>query len=284
MADHRREHLVDIEGMLRAHERGDVAVVDARQRVGVDASDPEGFDEAHLLGSHFADLDADLAGVSDGTNGRRPLPSADVWEKTVRRWGIERDTPVVVVGAARTPAPARAWWLLRWAGVASVRLLDGGIEAWIAAGGPVTGGSAPATNVRESDAVESDFRIRPGSLPSISWSEVPDFARRRLLLDARPAAKFSDPIADDAGHIPGARSAPAAELFGADGRLLPDGELREHFARLGVDADSEPAAYCGSGVAAALEVLALATLGVRARLYVGSVSEWTADPTRALER
>ena len=114
--------------------------------------------------------------------------------------------------------------------------------------------------------------------------EVPSFADRGLLLDARPAAKFSHPTDAAAGHIPGARSAPVGEFFDSTGFLLPNDQLRARFAALGVGVGTQPAAYCTTGMAAALEVLVLAVLGVRARLYVGSASEWTADPSRVLVR
>jgi thiosulfate/3-mercaptopyruvate sulfurtransferase len=255
-------------------DRPDTVVLDVRHVMPEDHADRDAYLAGHLPGALFVDVDADLAGTSTGRNGRRPLPGAAEFEKTVRRWGISADTPVVVYGAARSPASARAWWLLKWAGVNSVRLLDGGVEAWPGelAEGPV---EAPP---------EGDFVIRPGQMPVVEIGDVPSFAERGLLFDARPAAKFSHPTDETAGHIPGARSAPVAEFFDAAGFLLPDGELRERFAALGIPAGAEPAAYCTTGVAASLEVFVLSVLGVRARLYVGSASEWTADPSRVLVR
>lgn len=255
--------------------RPETVVLDVRHVMPADHSDREAYRAGHLPGAVFVDVDADLAGPSTGRNGRRPLPGAAEFEKTVRRWGIDSETPVIVYGSARSPAPARAWWLLRWAGVASVRLLDGGLDGW-------TGQLEPGDH--DDVRPESDFVINPGGLPVVEIADVPSFAERGLLFDARPAAKFSHPTAADAGHIPGARSAPVAEFFDAAGFLLPDEQLRERVSGLGIPAGEEPAAYCGTGVAAALEVFVLAVLGVRARLYVGSASEWSADPTRALVR
>lgn len=254
-----------------------IVVLDVRQAAKVDAADADGYLRGHLPGALFVDIDADLAGISTGTNGKRPLPGSEEFQKTVRRWGIDTQTPVVVTGVTGSAGPARAWWLLRWAGVESVRLLDGGIDGWLTHGGQLEAGEPDL-------ASESDFVIEPGGLPVVLVDEVPAFANRGLLLDARPAAKFSNVADPSAGHIPGALSAPAAESFDAAGYVLPDDQLRQRFARLGVDAGSEPAAYCGTGVAAALEVFILALLGVRARLYVGSASEWTADPSRVFER
>jgi thiosulfate/3-mercaptopyruvate sulfurtransferase len=252
-------------------------VLDVRQSATADAADLHAYLQGHIPGAVFVDIDADLAGISTGRNGKRPLPGTEEFQKTLRRWGIGIDTPVVVYGATRSAAPARAWWLLRWAGVKSVRLLDGGLDGWVSHGGAVhTGESALPP--------ESDFVIEPGGLPVVVVDEVPTFAARGLLLDARPAVKFSNPGDPAAGHIPGAQSAPVASSFDAAGYFLPDDDLRRSFARLGVGSDSEPAAYCGTGVAAALEVFVLALLDIRARLYVGSASEWTADPARVLER
>jgi thiosulfate/3-mercaptopyruvate sulfurtransferase len=272
----RSAHLVDpdeLRGQLAREPQ--TAVLDVRHVMPADRGDRHAYLAGHLPGAVFVDVDADLAGVSTGRNGNRPLPIPGDFEKTVRRWGIDIDTPVVVYGSARSPAPARAWWLLRWAGVRSVRLLDGGLEGW---------GGALATGESEVPRAETEFAIRPGGLPVVEVGDVPSFANRGLLLDARTAAKFSHPTDAAAGHIPGARSAPVGELFDASGFLLPDHKLRERFAELGINTGVEPAAYCGTGVAAALEVFVLSALGVRARLFVGSASEWTSDPARVLVR
>lgn len=257
---------------------GAVVLLDVRHVVAGDRPDPAGYRHGHIPGAVFVDLDIDLAGVSTGTNGRRPLPGVEEFQKTVRRLGITASTPVVVYGATRSAAPARAWWLLRWAGVQSVRLLDGGLDGWAAHGGELHVG------VEDIARAESDFAIKPGGLPVVELAQVPGVAALGQLFDARPAAKFSHQTEAGAGHIPGARSAPVAESFDDAGYLLPDDKLRERFARFGVSPDGQPAAYCGTGVAAALEVFVLNLIGVRARLYVGSTSEWTADPARVLER
>ncbi|MDG4663792.1 rhodanese-like domain-containing protein [Mycobacterium sp. 236(2023)] len=254
--------------------RPETVLLDVRHVMPADRADRAAYLAGHLPGAQFVDVDADLAGTATGRNGKRPLPGAAEFEKTVRQWGVDATTPVVVYGVARSPAPARAWWLLKWAGVESVRLLDGGLESW--PGALETG--------RARERPESEFVIRPGGLPVVEVADVPSFADRGLLLDARPAIKFSHPTDAGAGHIPGARSAPVADFFDAAGFLRPDDELRGRFSALGVTAGAEPAAYCGTGVAAALEVFVLSVLGVRARLYVGSASEWAADPSRVLVR
>lgn len=276
--DSRRAHLIAPAELRTELEHNPSAFALLDVRLTADRPDLAAYLAGHLPAAVFVDLDADLAGVSDGTNGQRPLPAPDALEKTLRRWGIDRDTPVVVYGAARSPAPARAWWLLRWAGVSSVRLLDGGFEGWVAGGGPIASGEP------ETDRPETDFAVQSGGLPVVHTDDVLDLAHRGLLLDARPAAKYSHATDESAVHIPGARSVPAAAAFGDDGHLKSDGELRKLFGNNDFSTDDEPATYCGTGVAAALDVLILALLGVRARLYVGSMSEWTADPSRPVER
>lgn len=274
----RTANLIDPVLLRTELSHGSPTVFDVRHTTAGDRPDPAAYRRGHIPGAVFLDLDADLAGVSTGTNGRRPLPDADDFQKTLRRLGITADTPVVVYGATRSAAPARAWWLLRWAGVRSVRLLDGGLDGWIAHGGQLREGEETTTRP------ESNFVIAPGGLPVIELPEVPGVAGRGQLFDARPAAKYSHPTDADAGHIPGARNAPVGACFDEAGYLLPGDQLRERFSRFGVDPEGEPAAYCGTGVAAALEVFVLALVGIRARLYVGSASEWIADPARVLEK
>ncbi|MBB2989742.1 thiosulfate/3-mercaptopyruvate sulfurtransferase [Mycolicibacterium iranicum] len=271
----RSTHLIGPTELQSRLAGGDETVVlDVRHSMPTDRADPNAYEAAHVPGALFVDIDADLAGAGTGRNGQRPLPGPAEFEKTVRRWGIDSVTPVVVYGASRSPAPARAWWLLKWAGVESVRLLDGGWDGWH---GDLASGAADEPR-------ESKFVIRPGGLPVVEAADVPSFADRGLLLDARPAAKFSHPSDAEAGHVPGARSVPVAEFFDTAGFLLPDDQLRERVTALGIAAGDEPASYCGTGVAAALEVFVLSVLGVRARLYVGSASEWVADPSRVLVR
>ncbi|MFC0534225.1 sulfurtransferase [Phytohabitans kaempferiae] len=271
----RRDNLISVADLNALLVSGAPMLLDVRQ-VGPEHPNRAGYLDGHLPGAQFADLDADLAGTSTGSNGRRPLPHPDTFQATVRRWGIDRGTPVVVYGATRSAAPARAWWLLRWAGVESVKLLDGGLDAWASAGGALAQGHEPRP-------AQSEFVIKPGQLPNVELPDVAELARVGRLIDARPAVRFAG-TADGAGHIPGAINVPADGNFTDDGYLLPADELQVRFMPHGLDTDTPFGAYCGSGVAAAMEVFVLATLGRTARLYVGSASEWTADPNRPLVR
>ena len=238
----------------------------------------ESYRAGHLPGAVFADLDADLA-ARPGPAGRHPLPEPAAFQAAMRRAGVSDRRPVVVYDDADATVAARAWWLLRYFGHDACRVLDGGFRAWRAAGGQVaTGdGAAPAPG---------DFTARPGHMPVLDADGAASLARHGALLDARARERYrgeTEPIDPVAGHIPGAISAPTTGNVAHDGRFLPAAGLRARFAALGVGAhrDAPPvAAYCGSGVTAAHEVLALELAGIPAALYVGSWSGWTADPVR----
>ncbi len=238
----------------------------------------DGYRAGHLPGAVFVDLDADLAGPP-GAGGRHPLPAAAGFQAAMRRAGVRAGYPVVAYDDGDSTVAARAWWTLRYFGHDQVRVLDGGLRAWAAAGQPVTM-AAPTV-------AAGDFTAVPGHLPVLDAAGAAALARSGVLLDARAGERYrgeTEPVDPVAGHIPGALSAPTAGNVGADGRFLPPAELRQRFARLGVVLSPAPApavgAYCGSGVTAAHEVLALALAGVPAALYVGSWSGWTADPAR----
>ena len=189
--------------------------------------------------------------------------------------GVSRGRRVVVYDGGQGWAAARAWWLLSWAGHPSVRVLDGGLPAWTAGGGSLTT-DAPVEP-------EGDFVPEPGSLPLLDADGAAELARRGVLLDARAGERYrgeTEPIDPVAGHIPGAVSAPTTKNVTADGHFLPASRLAERFAGLGVSEGVEAGVYCGSGVSAAHQVLALAIAGVPAALYIGSWSEWSADGDR----
>jgi thiosulfate/3-mercaptopyruvate sulfurtransferase len=181
----------------------------------------------------------------------------------------------VVYDAGNSMAAARAWWLLRYFGHSDVAVLDGGLAAWVAAGLPVESGEA---------AVEpGDFTPRAGGMPLLDPSAAAAVARAGVLLDTRTPERFRgehEPIDPVAGHIPGAVNLPSAALVDGSGRFLDPAALRERFAGAGVRDGVDVGVYCGSGVVAAHEVLALEVAGLAAALYVGSWSEWIRDPAR----
>ncbi|MGP3912144.1 sulfurtransferase [Nonomuraea sp. 10N515B] len=252
---------------------GDVALLDVRWRLG----GPPGIElyrEGHIPGAVYCDLDTDLA-APPGAGGRHPLPAPDAFQSAMRRLGVREDRPVVVYDDVGSTVAARAWWALRYFGHEDVRVLDGGLSAWSAAGLPITK-EAPAVK-------EGDFTARPGGMPVLSAGEAADVAAEGVLLDARAAERYRgevEPVDPVAGHVPGAVSAPTMENVGPDGRFLAAAVLRARFAELGVGEGVRAGAYCGSGVTAAHEVLALEVAGLPAALYVGSWSNWVADPSR----
>jgi len=250
-----------------------VTLLDVRYRMG----GPPGCEEyakGHIPRARYVDLDAALAGPP-GPGGRHPLPDPEVFGAAMRAAGVDQDADVVLYDDWNGWGPARAWWLLRWAGHRRVRVLDGGLAAWKAAGLPLS--------TEEPAPGNGDFAPRPGALPVLDAVGAAELARRGVLLDARAGERYrgeTEPIDPVAGHIPGALSAPTTENTDADGCFLPAAVLAERFAALGARPGAEVGVYCGSGVSAAHEVLALAVAGVPAALYVGSWSEWTADPAR----
>ncbi|HEY0619580.1 MAG TPA: sulfurtransferase [Kribbella sp.] len=234
----------------------------------------DAYETGHLPGAHFVDLDSELAGPP-GSGGRHPLPPATTVETALRRAGVGTDTPVVVYDAANSQAAARAWWVFRYFGVRDVRVLDGGFAAWQAAGGEVST-AVPADGA-------GDFVAQPGQLPMLDAEGAAAMASSGVLLDARAPERFAgevEPMDAVAGHIPGAVNAPTTGNVADDGHFLSADDLRERFADLGVDGSGEVGVYCGSGVTAAHEALALQVAGIEAPVYVGSWSEWITDPSR----
>jgi thiosulfate/3-mercaptopyruvate sulfurtransferase len=229
----------------------------------------------HVPGAVYVDLDTELAGPPSARAGRHPVPDVAELQRAARRWGVRSGVPVVAYDAVGGMSAARAWWLLRWAGVPDVRLLDGGLGAWVAAGGRLETG--PVT------PQPGDVVLRPGALPTLDADGAAVLARTGVLLDARAGERYrgeTEPVDPRAGHIPGARSAPTAASLSADGTFLPAEVLRARFSALGAAGDAPVGVYCGSGVTAAHEVAALALVGVDAALYPGSWSQWSSDPAR----
>lgn len=225
----------------------------------------------HIPGAVFVDLDRELA-AAPGKRGRHPLPDLAEFGAAMRRAGVSANRPVVVYDGGHGWAAARAWWLLRWTGHPDVRVLDGGLAAWE---GPLS------TEIPE--PAEGDFRPVPRETGLLDAAAAAALARSGVLLDARAGERYRgdvEPIDPVGGHIPGAVSAPTNENVGPDGRFLPADELRARFASLGAQDGTQVGVYCGSGVSAAHQVLALAVAGIPAALYVGSWSEWSADPSR----
>lgn len=241
--------------------------------------------QSHVPGSVHADLEADLCGPRTGRNGRHPLPERAAFARTAAALGVQPGRTVVVLDRGDGAFAARLWWMLRWLGHADVRVLDGGLKAWAAAGGELVAGGPPLPPA----AVEP----YPERAPLVATLEADALQARLdqvLLLDARGAARYrgeAEPIDPVAGHIPGAINRPYTENLAPDGLFLSPPQLRQAFAGLGVTPDlpRPVVSQCGSGVTACHNLLALEVAGLPGGvLYPGSWSEWCADPARPMVR
>jgi thiosulfate/3-mercaptopyruvate sulfurtransferase len=260
-------------GQLAAELAGPGApvVLDCRWRL-AGGADREAYDQGHLPGAVFVDLDRDLSGPP-GSGGRHPLPDPEAFQAAMGRAGVRHDLPVVAYDQGEPGGAARAWWLLGWFGHPDARVLDGGLAAWVAAGLPLTAEAA--------DPDPGDFTARPGGRSLLDAAGAARLAAAGVLLDARAPARYQgleEPVDPVAGHIPGARNAPMADLVGDHG-LVPPASLRRLLDRHGARPGTPVGAYCGSGVVAAHLVLACEVAGIPASLYAGSWSDWVADPS-----
>lgn len=249
----------------------EVTVLDVRYRTGV-ADGREEHRRGHVPGAVYVDLDTDLAGPP-GSAGRHPLPDPAAFSAAMRRAGVRQARPVVVYDDWSGRAAARAWWLLQHSAHEDVRVLDGGWPAWVAAGGAVETGEAVA-------AEPGDFTARPGRMPT---ADVQGVLAVPVLVDARAPARYRgehEPVDLRAGHVPGAVNVPTETNLRPDGTFRTPEELAAAYAAVGAVPGAEVGVYCGSGVTAAHDVLALQLAGVRAALWPGSWSEWIADPSR----
>lgn len=249
------------------------AVLDVRWKLGA----PPGHEEyvrGHIPGAAYVDLERDLAGPP-GEGGRHPLPDTEVFTDAMQRAGVRLEGPVVVYDDWAGNAAARAWWLLRYHGRHDVRLLDGGLAAWVAHGGDLEEG--------EPRIERGDFHGKPGAMPVVEAEDVPSVD---VLVDARAPERFrgeSEPVDPVAGRIPGAVNVPTKRNLDNHGYFRDPHELREVYEEAGVEPGAKVAAYCGSGVSAAHDVLAMELVGVEAALYPGSWSGWITDPSRPVE-
>lgn len=252
-------------------------VLDVRWKLGGPPGREE-YERGHIPGAVYVDLDTELAGRGAPIDGRHPLPTEADFQDAARRWGLHDGDAVVVYDDVSGTSAARAWWLLRHAGVRDVRVLDGGLTAWREAGMPVQTGAVLTA--------PGDIQVRFGDLPTLDADAAATLAATAdgVLLDARAAERFRgevEPVDPRPGHIPGAVSAPTTGNVAADGRMLPPEVLAARFADLGVTPTAPVGVYCGSGVTAAHEALALVLAGhPMPALYAGSYSAWSNDPSR----
>jgi thiosulfate/3-mercaptopyruvate sulfurtransferase len=252
------------------------AILDVRWRL----DEPDGrpaYLAGHLPGAVYVSLEDELADHSRTGRGRHPLPSGSDLQAAARSWGIRRDQPVVVYDDWNRAGSARAWWVLTAAGIPGVRILDGGLSAWTAAGGALQ--SSVPTPV-PGDVSVAHVDLHHGARATLTADQVAE-GRAHTLLDARSPERFRgevEPVDPVAGHIPGARNLPSTALLAGDGTFLADNEIRALLAERGVG--DSAGVYCGSGITAAVVVAGLCAAGVDAALFAGSWSQWSAEADR----
>jgi thiosulfate/3-mercaptopyruvate sulfurtransferase len=263
-------HLIDAESLIARLDDPDLRVIDARFELTEPEAGRAAYQEGHVPGAVYFDLDRDLSSPVRQHGGRHPLPDMRRFAAILRERGIGDRHEVVVVDQSGTMYAARAWWLLRYAGHDAVRFLGGGMQAYGVAGGPLTT-ALPAhppahftLRLRQDMVVDAaDVRAHLGD---------PD----RLVLDARAPERFRgevEPLDPKAGHVPGARNVHYQDTMGSNG-FRPPRELRKMFAL--AEGKREVVAYCGSGVSAAHLLLAMEEAGMPgAKLYAGSWSDWS---------
>ena len=255
-----------------------VLPMDARFSLSDKKQGRELYRQGHIPGAVYADLEDDLSGpVIAGQTGRHPLPDKHHFAQKLRDWGIKRKTTVIVYDDGSHAMAARAWWQLRWAGVKKVMVLHGGIKAWQAARYPMT------SDIPERSG--SDFEPSFQGMPVVQLEELTRHLEdgKYSLIDARSHERFSgrkEPQDFKAGHIPSALCRPFMDNMDDSGRFLSKKELRKQFLPL-IKKGTLPVHYCGSGVTACHNLLAMEYAGMEGSvLFPGSWSEWIIDPGR----
>lgn len=267
---------------LAAHLDGDWAIVDCRYDLQNDAWGPDEYRRAHIPGAAYASLSRALAGRAGGAGGRHPLPERHTLEATLGRLGISNGTQVVVYDQETGMFASRLWWLLRYMGHDAVAVLDGGWTKWVREGRPTRAGEETIAHGTFTGEPREGMRV---TLEDVAAKVAGGSVR---LVDARSPDRFegrNEPIDRVPGHIPGAVNHYYKQNMTAAGEMLPANTLREQFAGvLGDRPPDETVMYCGSGVSACQNLLALEHAGITGvRLYVGSWSEWSSDPNRPVQ-
>ncbi len=262
----------------------DWAIVDCRFTLDDVERGRRDYHQAHIPGAVYAHLNEDLAGqVIPGITGRHPLPPVDAFIGKLTSWGIGSGVQVVVYDDRGGAYAARLWWMLHWLGHDAVALLDGGWTKWEQEGRPVKSG------VDNRPARSFVPHLRPEIFASQSEVDAMRLDSDFLVMDARNLERYkgeTEPIDPVAGHIPGAKPAPFVENLAPDGTFLPPEVLRERYQKiLGSIPAERVASYCGSGVTAAHNLVAMAHAGLgEGRLYVGSWSEWITNSELPIEK
>jgi len=259
------------------------AIVDCRYKLDDESWGEREYTNLHIPGAVYAHLGHDLSGPKNGTNGRHPLPDPHALAETFSRLGIESGVQVVAYDQDNGMYASRLWWLLRWLGHNAAAVLDGGFKKWIAEGRPTKSGQERRGRKAFSGAARTAMAIDVDGVASLAGH-----ADWRLV-DARAPERFrgeSEPIDNTLGHIPGAVNHFFQTNLDEHGTFRTPEDLREDWRdALGTVTTDHIVCYCGSGVTACHNLLALEHAGIKgAKLYAGSWSEWSSDPSRPVER
>lgn len=238
-------------------------------RLGEPEDELKDYYDCHIFGAVHAQIREVFASPPTSQSGNLPLPDVGALERQLEAWGAQSDTEIVLYGPSMALA-ARGWWVLRWAGLSNVKVLDGGLKAWVNQGGPVAQGQThciPSSTGRR-------LRLQSDGMPQALIEDMDRLSSSTLVIDARDENSFL------AGSIPRACNLPSAEQWTPSGSLRTVREIRNLYTNIGVKGTEDIVVYCGGGVLSALTVLTLNALGHKPRLYVGSWSEWNKSPER----
>lgn len=258
----------ELAGLIDDRAEDGLVLLDVRWQLGRDDG-REQYLSGHIPGALYVDLPTQLAAPGSPAEGKHPLPASDDLEKALQSLGVTEASTVVVYDNWGGQAAARAWWLLTAAGIENVRVLDGSLDSWRAIDRPLESEKVTAS--------PSDVQVQNYARAIVTIDDAGTLPQGGVLLDARPAEHFRGDVQTTdltAGHIPGAVNVPAAGNLDPSGRFLPPDQLRERFSRAGVRSDTSLGVYCGFGVTATHNILALAIAGFDAALYPGSWSQW----------
>lgn len=278
--------LIEADALRRELVQQDWLVLDVRYNLTDPNAGEQAYLNGHIPGAQFLDQGKQLAGQTTGKNGRHPLPDANTLMQHLRQLGLTPNSKVVVYDHNDGSFAARAWWLLRWLGCSQVRILNGGLQAWQDAGGPLQTSQSvsPLSDVQTSGDMKT-------AMPTVSTADIlsQEPTDGRLLIDARTAERYRgemEPMDPVAGHIDGALNRPMANNLQPDGRFKPASQLHDEFTSLlGHHSADQVVHYCGSGLTACHNVFAMELAGLGgSALYPGSWSEWCSDPNRPVAK